>query len=259
MKILLISIFLFHYPFHFSQQQSIELYGIRINVPDLKKAEDFYSGILHFEIEKKDPLHKICWLKTNKYKIYLVESPNAKYLKEKGFGQVSLSLQVNNLDSTIAYLKSKKVDFIKEEKREEGIGWSVHVLDPFGNALSLDELNYSKARIQEPSLYNCGVYVPDIDRALPDYEKLGLIAATRKYMPSDMPLYYPDKKFAFMLHRVRSDMPSVNNPNMMLVLCTSNKKTWDEWIDNGTIKRKNSQYIMIDAAGVKIEIRFEQP
>jgi len=166
-------------------------------------------------------------------------------------------MQVNNLDSTIAYLKSKKVNFIKHEKRQEGIGWSIHILDPFGNALSLDELNYSKARVLEPSLYNCGISVSDKDQALPGYEKLGLITTTRKYMPSDMPLYYPDKKFAFMLHQVRPDMPSVKNPNMTLVLYTIDEVTFNEWKNNGTIKRINNQYFMTDAAGVKIEIRFE--
>jgi len=250
-------LFLFSFTSLPAQPTDIQLFGIRINVPDLKKAEEFYSGILHFQIERKDPAKKTTWLKTNKYKIYLVESKEAIYLKEKGSGQVSLSMQVNNLDSTIAYLKSKKVKFIKEEKREEGIGWSVHILDPFGNALSLDQLNYTNVHVQEPSLYNCGVIVSDIDKALPDYEKLGLIATTRKYMPSDMPLYYPDKKFAFMLHQVRQDMPSLQNPNMILVFFTRNESVLKGWIKRGTVKRRKGQYVMTDATGVKSEIRLE--
>lgn len=240
----------------FAQPKDFQLFGIRINVPDLKMAEDFYSGILHFQIERKDPAQKTTWLKTNNYKIYLVESEDAIYLNEKGQGQVSLALQVNNLDSSIAYLKSKNVEFIKEEKREEGIGWSIHILDPFGNALSLDQLNYTNLRVQEPSLYNCGLIVSDIDSALPNYEKLGLIITTRRYMPSDMPLYYTDKKFAFMLHRARPDMPSISNPNMKLVLFTPNESILIECSKRGIIERLNGQYVMTDATGVKTEIRL---
>lgn len=234
------------------QSPAVQLVGVKIKVPDMQKAKAFYTGILNFQIDTEEAEGKMVWLKTNRYKILLEESGEAIYIKEKGYGTTSLSMQVNNLDSSIMYLKSKGVQFIKEEKRLEGIGYSMHILDPFGNPLSLDELSKPGKRVQEPWLYNCGVIVTDIDKALPVYEKLGFVAGTRNYMPDDMPLYYADKKFAFMLHRKRSDMPHTINPNMVLVFSADNEERLK--ILGDAIKKNKQAYQLTDDTGVKTEI-----
>jgi predicted enzyme related to lactoylglutathione lyase len=253
-KLCILFVYLLSFAILPAQTPNCQLVGIKIQVPDLAKAKAFYCGILNFGIEKEDSIAKLMWLKTNRYKVILAEAAEAIIVSDKGYGYTSLSMQVNHLDSSIAYLKSKGVSFIKEEKRVEGIGYSVHILDPFGNALSLDQLTQAKKRVQEPALYNCGIYVSDIDQALPTYQTLGFVEGTRNYMPDDMPLVYADKKFGFMLHRVRADMPVAVNPNMRLVFKLASSESLDNLRQVLNLKPYKSGYLLTDATGVKTEI-----
>jgi predicted enzyme related to lactoylglutathione lyase len=257
-KLIFILLSSFLVNFSFCQSIQSQLVGVKIKVPDLQKAKQFYCAILHFEIDKEDLSAKTIWLKTNSYQVILTESKEAVYINEKGYGSTSLSMQINNLDSTFSYLKSKNVAFVKEEKRLEGIGYSIHILDPFGNPLSLDQLTYTQKRVIEPALYNCGIYVSDIDQALKTYTVLGFLAGTRKYMPEDMPLVYANKKFAFMLHQTRKDMPNVQNPNMSLVLSVASQAEIAVLKEKLDLKKQQKSYILTDETGVQAEIIVAQ-
>jgi catechol 2,3-dioxygenase-like lactoylglutathione lyase family enzyme len=242
----------------FAQDIGCRLVGVKIKVPDLAIAKNFYCDVLGFELEKDEPTSQSLVLKTGGYKIILVATAKAVYIKERGSSATSICLQVNHLDSTYQYLKSKNVAFVKEEKRPEGIGHSLLMVDPFGNPLSIMQLTNPKKRVVEPAIFNCGVNVPNIELSLKTYTALGFIEGTRKYMPDDMPLLYADKKFAFMLHIKRSDMPYQANPNMALVLSVASEAHLKQLKEKVKVKKQNGAYMLVDEAGVNTEIIIEK-
>jgi predicted enzyme related to lactoylglutathione lyase len=235
----------------------VELVGVKIRVPDMAEARSFYSDVLGFQVEKESTDKKTIWLKTNSYKIVLERSKDARRITTPGYSDVSMSMRVNDIDQTFSYLKSKGVRFIKDEKRKEGVGWSLQILDPFGNKISMMQITVGKPEtIVEPSVYNCGIYVTDIETALKTYEgALGFVVRSRAYMPEDMPLGTSDGKFAFMLHLRRQDFSHVENPNMGLIFHASD--TIEELRRKGlhlTPTRSKNRYKMIDSVGIASEL-----
>ncbi|MGH9947860.1 MAG: VOC family protein [Pyrinomonadaceae bacterium] len=238
-------------------QAPVLLEGVKIKVPDMAEAKRFYIDTLKFGIAKESADKKTMWLNTSAYKVVLEQSKDAKRITTAGYGDVSMSMQVNDIDVTFRRLKAAGVRFIKDEKRKEGIGWSLQVLDPFGNKISMMQITVGKPEIvSEPSVYNCGIYVTDIERALSIYkDKLGFVVRSRAYMPEDMPLGTSDGKFAFMLHLRRNDFPHVENPNMLLMFGVESMKAIDKINSNGAfITKKNRTMLMRDSVGILSEI-----
>jgi predicted enzyme related to lactoylglutathione lyase len=170
-----------------------------------------------------------------------------------------MSMRVNDIDETFRYLKSKGVRFIRGEKRKEGVGWSLQILDPFGNKISMMQITVGRPEtVVEPSVYNCGIYVTDIETALKTYEgALGFVVRSRAYMPEDMPLGTSDGKFAFMLHLRRKDFPHVENPNMSLIFQTSDLNKIEELRRKGislAASRSKDVFTLIDSVGITSEV-----
>jgi predicted enzyme related to lactoylglutathione lyase len=203
---------------------SLEVYGMKVLVPDLVKAKSFYNETLGFPLDNLLTTDNKVVLYTNSIRLILQEDKNVQPITEKAFGPNSLTMQVNNMDSAYAALKAKGVQFIKDEKRKEGVGYSMHFVDPFGNKISLLQQTAGTVKqLAEPKIYNCGLYVSDMAKARDFYaNKLGFAERSQQYLPDDMPLGYTDNKFAFMLHVKRKDMPNTNKTNMRLVFLTNN-------------------------------------
>ena len=195
------------------------LLGVKIKVPDIREAKKFYLGTLGFAVKNENKARKTVSLKTNSYQVVLEESASAKRISVPGYSDVSMSMQVNDIDETFRKLKAAKVRFIKDEA-QRGDRLVAQILDPFGNKISMMQVTAGKPEtIAEPSVYNCGLYVTDIEKELSTYEGIfGFAVRSRAYMPEDMPLGTSDGKFAFMLHLRRSDFAYVRNPNMYLML-----------------------------------------
>lgn len=203
---------------------NLAIYAVKINVPDLKKAREFYNGTLGFPVDVTRSNESTLTLYTNSIKIILSEDKNAKPISEKAYGTLSLTMQVNDIDSSYKKLKEKGIVFLKEEKRKEGVGYSMSIFDPFGNKISILQQTVPGTKaVVEPKIYNCGLYVEDMNEARTFYtNKLGFIERSQEYLPDDMPLGYDDNKFAFMLHNQRKDLPSTKKSNMKLVFKTEN-------------------------------------
>ena len=237
----------------------IELVGVKIRVPDMAEAKSFYTGVLGFQIEKESDDKQTVWLRTKSYKIVLERSKDARRISTPGYSHVSMSMRVNDIDETFRYLKAKGVKFIKDEKRKEGVGWSLQILDPFGNKISMMQITAGKPEtIVEPSVYNCGIYVTDIETALKTYEDaLGFVVRSRAYMPEDMPLGTSDGKFAFMLHLRRQDLPHVENPNMNLIFNATDPDTIEKLKHKGISLRTgsaNNVFTIVDSVGIVSEL-----
>ncbi len=194
----------------------LQVEAVVIKVPNLAKAKDFYLGVLGFNVDKANSSSIV--LSTNSYKIILEKVAAASVHVNAGIGKVNIALQVNDLDSAYRRLKDFAVRFVNEEPRKEGVGFAYKILDPFGNHLSIIRLEGENAvKVPQPWIYNCGLFVEDIDRETELMTALGFKALTAKYLPMDNPLFYDDGKFAFVLHRNRPEYNSIENNNVSLV------------------------------------------
>lgn len=180
--------------------QEIRTYGVKVNVADLNKAADFYGKTFGFEVESK--AGDYVFLKT-KDKTRLVIHQVTNLLPEGNTEACAgLTLQVNDLDKTIASLKSKGVNFGSESKRKEGVGYAIYLNDPFGTKISLMHHTITKVEpFTEPQIYNYGFKIPDMTKAIQFYvTALGFVERSKNYLPNDMPLGHKDGSFGFMLH-----------------------------------------------------------
>lgn len=190
--------------------QIVRTYGVKINVTDLAVATDFYCAKLGFEIESKSG--DFIFLKSGRTKLMLHKVPHflAEGDRETRAG---LTLQVNDLDQSIASLRSKGVDFGHAQKRKEGVGYAIYVKDPFGKDISLMHQTITKVEpFAEPKIYNYGFRVPDMQQAIDFYcNKIGFREMSQKYLPYDMPLLHADNSFGFMLHFREGTEPLQHN------------------------------------------------
>lgn len=218
--------------FSFTAADSLKAkaYGVLINVSDLKNAKEFYVDILKFGVDGVDIDANVIQLKTKSGDKIIIRQISSSIKSNSGAqSNVSLALQVNNLDSSVMYLKSKGIRFTGNERRKEGVGFSAKLLDPFGNMISLLEQTIQAVpRFEEPSIYNFGLYIPDIQTEQDFYcNGMGFKILTKRYLPEDMPLFYADRSFGFMLHLNREEFkPDPQSkgvvPAFMLMFKTDN-------------------------------------
>jgi predicted enzyme related to lactoylglutathione lyase len=180
----------------------IRTHGVKINVDDMDKALSFYCDKLGFEVEDRRHYPQQVFLKTGDRVKLILNAVKKLRRSDPEDTKVSVTLQVNDLDQSIARMKSLGVEFAENEKRKEGVGFAISIRDPFGRSISLMHQTIVKVEpFKEPKLYNFGYGIPDMNEAREFYcNKLGFVARSEKYLPLDLPLGHQDKTFAFMLH-----------------------------------------------------------
>jgi predicted enzyme related to lactoylglutathione lyase len=246
----------------------LRTYAIKINVPSLEKAVEFYSGVMGFKVEKIDlKLREAYLLSGEREKIMLKETAEKLFPDNGDYSCTSFALQVNNLDNTLKTWSDKGVKFSEKEKRKEGIGFSLHYFDPFGNNFSVVEVTIGERKpFEEPKLYNFGYYIPDIQKGMDFYvAKLGFLERSERYLPDDMPLNHADNSFGFMLHLNRKEWglrKDVNGKNAVnLVFSTKNLNQAQAYLKSiGVMTSKPMQSIggryvsFQDNFGIRVEL-----
>ncbi|MEQ8426190.1 MAG: VOC family protein [Cyclobacteriaceae bacterium] len=207
--------------------QDMRTYGVKINVTDMSKAKEFYCDQLGFEVERQISESYIL-LKTNdQNKLFLHKVPLLLPESEKET-TAGLTLQVNDLDKSIASLKAKGVDFGDARKRKEGVGYAMDVKNPFSKKVSLMHQTVGEVKpFKEPLIYNYGYLIPDMEKAIEFYSgMLGFAERSKRYLPLDMPLGHSDGSFGFMLHyRVGVEPTQFNisdNEHLVILFQTEN-------------------------------------
>jgi lactoylglutathione lyase len=113
---------------------------ISIYVPDLKKAIEFYTGTLGFELNKQyGPC--IASLVHGDLPLILEENEQTTVHQDEKSSRIVLALQTNNINETVAFLKSKNVEFIIDEPTDCPPGKYISFKDPFGNVLEYLQFN----------------------------------------------------------------------------------------------------------------------
>lgn len=173
--------------------------GLKVNVTDIEKAVDFYSNKLGFSVKVRLSGEVLLESGENQFIILnlvgnlLQELPNET--------RAGFSLQVNDLDISIKQLKERGIE-ISGNKRKEGVGYAITIVDPFGNRISMmHQTIVQSPPFVEPKVYNYGFLISDMNKARDFYADIfGFVVRSEKYLPNDLPLGHADKTFAFMLH-----------------------------------------------------------
>lgn len=241
---------------------SLKIYGVKIKVKDLELAKRFYTETLGFNIDNSVKNNNQIQLYTNSIKIILELDETMIILPIKSISQVSLTMQVNDLDETYKILTKKGITFLSDKKRKEGVGFSMKIFDPFGNQISLLQQTTSNTpQIVEPKIYNCGYYISNMGEARKFYTSIiGFIELTNRYLPDDMPLSYSDKTFAFILHKTRKEFNHFNTENMKIVFFTDDINSFLKTIQENNINHSVSKNVVLftDDSGIQSEVFFDK-
>jgi catechol 2,3-dioxygenase-like lactoylglutathione lyase family enzyme len=237
---------------------TMKLHAVKIKVNDLEKAKKFYVETLGFNIDISFKADNQIQLYTNAYKIILELDKKMEVNTDKSLSSVSICMAVKDIDSTFKVLKSKNVKFFSDEKRKEGVGYSMKIFDPFGNSISMMQLTYPGApKINEPYIFNGGYFVSSIEKARKFYSGiLGFVERTKDYLPDDMPLGYTDNAFAFMLHQNRPEFNHKTTPNMKIVFAVSDLNALKELLNKNKISFKQTANVLTftDNNGIQSEV-----
>lgn len=106
---------------------------VSIYVPNLQQAVEFYTNTLNFEVNKYYG-EKIVSLENGNLPFILEEKQGELSTGVKPFGVV-LALQTQNIEETLAHLKSKNVQFIVDAPTNCPPGKFISFTDPFGNII----------------------------------------------------------------------------------------------------------------------------
>jgi len=178
--------------------------GIVLPAGDLAQSATYYHQMHGFEAPSPatDP-NQIELRAGGPHRVWLRHSKAASRPRYKLDGKTSFTLQVNDLDATVARLKSNGIHMLDADKRVEGVGFAISITDPFGSAVSLLHQTIRKVEpFAEPRVYNFGFYMPaeGYDTARKFWcEGLGFAIGTERYLPNDAPLVQGDAIY-FMLH-----------------------------------------------------------
>lgn len=193
-----------------SSHAQLKFHGVKIKVAEMNEALGFYVEKLGFKVDSSDGFPNRVVLKTNSFPIYLelAERTNkSEYPKEARTG---LTLQTNKLLLKIDELREKGIEFHEPYLSKNGVGIAIPFKDPFGNVLSLMEVQVRDIpEFEEPRVYNAGVTILDMDSAIGFYtSKLGFQEWSRNYLPDALPLKHTEGSFAFMIHYKEGLIPS---------------------------------------------------
>ena len=106
---------------------------VSLYVPNLQQAVEFYTNTLNFEVNQYYG-ENIVSLQNGNLPFILEEKQGEFTADIKPFGVV-LALQTQNIEDTLAHLKSKKVQFIVDEPTNCPPGKFISFTDPFGNII----------------------------------------------------------------------------------------------------------------------------
>jgi glyoxylase I family protein len=126
-----------------TQQQSLNLWGVRYQVKDVARAITFYTEVLGFKLDHKN-LPAFGQVSTDNLKLILSgpgtsgarPMPDGRQQSPGGWNRIML--QASDLPALIAELKKHKVVFRNEMESGPG-GRQIQIEDPDGNPIELFE------------------------------------------------------------------------------------------------------------------------
>jgi predicted enzyme related to lactoylglutathione lyase len=123
-----------------------------------------------------------------------------------------ITLQSNDLESSIAVLRSAGARLTTSEPYTTAVGRSIRFADRAGVIHHMMHSARPAPSFTEPRIYNCGFDVPAVSiaptRSLLE-GALGFLPMTERYFPPSVPYLETDRSFAFMLHHHQDFEPDL--------------------------------------------------
>ncbi len=197
----------------FAQRPDFKFVGLKMNVTDLGKAYAFYAETLGFKVEKdRDRL----FIADQSINLVIEETTEGNQNEYPFRVRTGVSLLVNKLLPAIDQFRDRHVYLYDTLLARNGVGISIPLRDPFGNVINLIEVQvFDRGPVHEPTIYNAGVTISDMDKAIAFYEGvLGFEEWSRNYLPAALPLKHADGSFAFMIH-YQKDIKTTNQSYLL--------------------------------------------
>jgi catechol 2,3-dioxygenase-like lactoylglutathione lyase family enzyme len=157
--------------------------ALRLGVTDLDESVEFYVDHLGFRATERGD----GWaaLENDGVPLVLTVASAAVTIGE-GQSHVRFNFAVADLDAKVTAMKDAGVTFVSEGK--SAVGRYATFLDPSGHRHNVKQLFQDEHPSGTPRVYDVGIAVTDIDRAVAYYEKrLGFGVRTRSYYPPVIP------------------------------------------------------------------------
>ncbi len=224
-----------------------EIWGLEYGVSNIKKAVDFYTEVLGFEIEDNICCEPSTVLKNGPLHLILVRSDAS--LPSDSAAKVILNMSIGDFKTVIETSRLRGGKVVDETRRQFAHGMYVEIQDPFGNKINLIKLdgeNMSPA--SKPALFNIGVTQKNLEKAEAFYTILGFTPFSRDYLPIVLPL---NKSGAAMLilHDSAIYLAEIGTRKGTILLSTRNLETTVHLLESrGLIPEKSKNHSSRDFA-----------
>ena len=200
---------------HAQEAVRIRHHGVIIRTPELDSALAFYADGLGFAIADFEPRRGWARLVGN-MPIYL-ETVGNRRLHPADVANSEITFQSNDLDASIAVLRSAGARLTTSEPYATAVGRSIRFADHAGVVHHMMHSARAAPLFAEPRIYNCGFDVPAAAmapaRSLLE-GALGFTAMTERYFPPSVPYLETNRSFAFMLHQHQDFEPDLRPREM---------------------------------------------
>lgn len=259
MKVILNTVLILLVWMGYTQDPEFRFEGIQLNVADLEQAHSYYRDVLGLEVERSS---KAITVSGHAVPIVIKKAPQVNENVYPFESRLNVTFQVNKLLPAIDRLRKKGVQFYDSLLVRNGVGISIPFQDPFGNVLSLIEVQVvSTPPFQRLQVYNMGVTLSEFQKAISFYKDvLGFQEWTRNYLPNALPMKHRDGSFAFMLHFKKDLRPSKQRhhgaPGMILQLSCKDLSRAKTYLQSCQIPLELSDHSLIcrDPQGNWVEI-----
>jgi predicted enzyme related to lactoylglutathione lyase len=194
------------------------VWALEYGVADMKRAIDFYTEVLGFEVEENNCCTPMTVLRNGQMRLLLHHVDAA--LAEAGTAGVNINMRVGDIAMVAEAARRKGAVLVDKSPRAFALGQSMTIRDPFGNHINLlDIANDDKTAESKPVVFNIGVLVEELERGENFYTNLGFQVYSRDYLP-DLP-FQRHGVAALVLHGGAKAPVQPNRRHGTIVLATS--------------------------------------
>jgi predicted enzyme related to lactoylglutathione lyase len=200
-----------------SLKYSPYVWALEFGVSNVKRAVDFYTEALGFEVEENGCCTPMTVLRNGKMRVLLHRVDAAP--ADADMAGVYLNMRVGDI-ARIAGIAQRQGAFLNDASpRPFALGQAMTIRDPFGNKINLlDIADDTTTATSRPAVFNVGVLLETLERGEGFYTNLGFQVYSRDYLP-DLP-YQRHGVVALVLHGDAKAAAHPGRRNGTIVLAT---------------------------------------
>lgn len=169
----------------FAEDAPLAVAALRLGVTDLQPSAAFYVQHCGFQVTNDSSADGFIVLMNHAVPLVLTRAATPIDVADDQC-HVRFNFKTDDLDRTVAAMKSAGVRFVGEGK--SAVGRYATFVDPSGNRHNMKQLFDQKDPLPTPEVYDVGVAVSDMTKARAFYaDTLGFEVMTEKYYPPVVP------------------------------------------------------------------------